>query len=447
MMFSFSGPAEVRGFYQRIRDFIQPILILVFMVAPWVSINNQPLILLDFFNRHFVLFGVVFFSHDAPLIFFVVILVILAIFILTALFGRIWCGWSCPQTVFIHGLFNKIEKIILGSYTERYSFFRSEDTINRKAKILTVYAVFLIFCWLLAHSFGAYFLGAKVVTQYIIDGPTAHLRAFSILGVLTAVLFFNFTFFREKFCFFICPYGRFQNSLLDHNSLVVFYDTDRGEPRGNIKQQDKQSQLGDCVDCNRCVRVCPTKIDIREGFQLECIACGKCIDACNEVMHKTNRPKNLISYETGDRKKVTFLRFRLVLYISLFILFFSSLIIMLSHRTTIDFNVARGQLGPFSARLENNQRILQNKIFLHLKNQTGRMLLSTVTLSEDNIKSGYKLLTPAAEITLQPEQDLTIPAFIEIESSLFLSDKSEIQIVINDGKSSILRTIKFVRVE
>lgn len=446
--YSFAGPAEVRGFYQNLRDILQPFLILIFLGAPWVRINQQPLILFDIFNRHFIFFGFSFFSHDAPLLFYLVILVILSIFIVTTLFGRLWCGWSCPQTVFIHVLFNKIEKLVLGSYTKRALLFNSEDSLFKKYKILIVYAIFFTFCWILAHSFMAYFLGSEVVTQYIQEGPAQHLNAFVVLMTMTCVLFFNFAFFREKFCFYICPYGRFQNALIDSNSLVVFYDTLRGEPRGKVsKNQEDSIEKGDCVDCKRCVAVCPTKIDIREGFQLECIACGKCIDACNEVMYKTQRQASLIRYETGDHKKINLTRFRLALYFLLVVIFLGGLVWTLNQRNPIDFNVSRSHSNPFSHRIEKGKKIIQNQIQLHLKNQTNSWIKASITLSDQNKNDGYQISTPVVELQLAGEQDLKTIAFIEIEESRCDLNKKDIQIILQAGPVKLLRTISFIKAE
>lgn len=444
-MYSFSGPAEVKGHYEKIRSILQPVLIFIFVLMPWISINGQPLILMDIFNRHFVFFGETFFSHDAPLIFFVLILTLLSIFIVTAIFGRLWCGWSCPQTVFLHAVFNKIERLMLGKYTERFLFYKSEDTLKKKLKVLSVYFVFLVICWILAHSFVAYFLGAKVVTQYIQDGPGSHFQAFTVLSIMTGVLFFNFAFFREKLCFYVCPYGRFQNALLDRNSLTVFYDSVRGEPRGKASPQS--TDLGDCIDCHRCVRVCPTKIDIRNGFQLECISCGKCVDACNEVMAKINRPKFLIRYETGNQKKITLMRFRLALYGILFVVFFVGFVWVLSHRSPVDFNIVRSHMAPFSVRTENQNKIIQNQIVLHLKNQTASELVTHMSLSAENIENGYMLSTPALDMKLDIGQDIQIPAFIEIEESRYKIDKNNIEIILEADKNQIIRNIKFIRVE
>lgn len=448
-MYSFSGPAEVRGFYQKIRDILQPILIIIFIVAPWITINNQPLILFDIFNRHFVFFGFTFFSHDAPLLFFLLILVILIIFIVTAVYGRVWCGWACPQTVFIHALFNKIEKLILGNFSKRHVFYKSPDSFTKKIKILSVYFVFLVISWILAHSFAAYFLGEKVVTQYIVDGPKMHLTSFIILTSITGVLFFNFAFFREKFCFFICPYGRFQNSLIDTNSLVVFYDFIRGEPRGKLSSSDagQPADKGDCIDCHRCVNVCPTKIDIRQGFQLECISCGKCIDACNEVMHKVKKQPYLIRYETGDQKKMSLMRFRLALYVLLFAVFSGGFAWTLSHRNPIDFNMSRAHASPFNIRNDGLNKIIVNQIQLHIKNQTGSVIKFTLALSDKNISDGYKLSTPASSLELQSEQDIKIPAFIEIDEKLFSTTANKIELTLKANGTTLIRTIQFIRIQ
>lgn len=446
-MYSFSGPAEVKGRYQKLRSLLHPILILVFLVMPWISIHGQPALLFDIINRHFIIFGFTFFSHDAPLLFFLAILLILSIFIVTALFGRLWCGWSCPQTVFLHGLFNQVEKLILGPYTKRFIFYKSGESFGKIFRILSVYVIFFILSWILAHSFVAYFIGAQAVTRYIIEGPSAHLSSFVVLLVMTTTLFLNFAFFREKLCFYVCPYGRFQNALIDSNSLTVFYDVARGEPRGKLSAATAAGKKGDCIDCNRCVSVCPTKIDIRQGFQLECIACGKCIDACNEVMTKVKQPPNLIRYDTATNKPITFKTFRLGLYAILFVIFLGALIFSLAGRSAIDINITRAHLNPFSSRFENGKKIIQNQILIHLKNQTANQLQMELQLSKQNQDQGYHILTPAMKLNLEPDQDVKTPAFVEIEDGLYVPGKNEIQVQIKAGPTLIERSIQFIKVE
>ena len=446
-MSSFAGPAEVKGKYQTIRDWLQPFLIVIFLATPWLKIGQQPVLLFDFINRHFVVFGVSFFSHDAPLLFFLVILLILAIFTVTAVFGRQWCGWSCPQTVFLHAVFNKVENWIMGTYSKRTLFYRGVGGSSKNVKVVFLYAVFLIICWLMAHSFVAYFVGPEVVTHYLSDGPSRHLQAFTVLMLMTATLFFNFTFFREKLCRSVCPYGRFQNTLIDTNTVVVFYNALRGEPREKNRRASGEPDRGDCVDCNRCVSVCPVKIDIRQGFQQECISCAKCIDACNEVMKKTNRQPFLIRYATGDGQKITLKRFRLVLYAGLMLIFTVALIWSLNIRSEIDFGLSRSTRQPFSVRVDQNVKIFQNRFQLHLKNQTQQVLNVSIHLSDENIKSGFRLLSAASQLTLEPEQDLKTPAFIEIDEAALSKGDQTVQLILKHNNSTTSRSISFIGVE
>ncbi|MEK6627314.1 MAG: cytochrome c oxidase accessory protein CcoG [Bdellovibrionota bacterium] len=444
-MYSFAGPAEVSGKYQKIRNFIQPALIIIFLVLPWLKMNEQPVLLLDFFNRHFVFFGRSFFSHDAPLLFFLVILLVLSIFTLTAIFGRLWCGWSCPQTVFLHALYNKVEKFIMGTYAKRKVFYKEEVNLLKTFKIILLYTVFFSISWVLAHSFVAYFLGAETVTKYIFEGPTDHLKPFAVLMIMTAVLFLNFTYMREKFCYLICPYGRFQNALIDRNTLIVLYDKLRGEPRGKTSIQNIDK--GDCVDCSRCVTVCPVNIDIRNGFQQECIACGKCIDACNAVMKKLNNQPYLIRFETGDQKKITLKRFRLVLYAGLILIFSSALVWTIVNRGNIDLTITRASGAPFSARLNEGHKIFQNQFLIHMKNQTAKSIDVNIELSEQNIKDGYVLLSAINKMQLNPEQDLKTPVFIEIEKSKFSSSQHTLEIILQSSESIVQRKIDFIGLE
>lgn len=454
-MYSFAGPAEVKGKYQIIRDLLHPVLLFIFIAMPWIRFRGEPLLLLDFWNRHFIIFGSVFYAHETPLLFFVVILLVLAIFMVTALFGRLWCGWSCPQTVFLHAVYNRVERWILGPYTKRILFYKDDnDSFVKKLKILLVYAIFLLISWALAHSFAAYFLGATTITNFIKDGPSAHTTTFFVCLGITLALFFNFSFFREKLCMYVCPYGRFQNALIDRNTLVVFYDQIRGEPRGKISSKPSLSTVdkGDCVDCRRCVTVCPAKIDIRNGFQLDCISCGQCVDACNDVMKKMGRSQHLIRFETGDQKPVTLKRFRLALYALLILLFLTGFVWSLLLRTNVDLSISRSHTNPFSVRIavENSleRKILQNQILLHIKNQTQSPLDFKLSLGEENEKQGFRLVSPALSVSLDPGQDLKTTAFVEIDAHGFTGE-SDIVILghSQNHNEELKRVIKFIRPE
>lgn len=437
-MSAYSGPAEVKGFYQKIRDLLQPVLIILFVAAPWIQIRGEPMILFDIVNRHFVFFGSTFYSHEAPLLFFLAILLVLSIFLVTAVFGRLWCGWTCPHTVFLNAVFNRVEKWILGSYAQRQLFYKSEDSVKKKTKILFLYLAYLVICWVLSHSFVAYFVGAGTITSFILEGPHLHMSTFLLCSAMTIVLFFNFAFFREKLCLYICPYGRFQNALIDRNSVVVRYDQMRGEPRSKMASYD--SDKGDCVDCRRCVSVCPAKIDIRDGFQLDCISCGQCIDACDAVMTKMKRPERLIRYETGNQKPITLKRFRLALYALLIVLFTFGLVWSLYQRHDIDIAINRSHMMPFSSRMEGEKRILQNQIQIHLKNQSQKIQQIRLTVSE-----GFILSSPAVELKLEPQQDLKTTAFIEIPAEQYSFDNNEVTITLKADDLELKRALKFIR--
>lgn len=440
---AYTGAAEVKGFYERIRNTLQPILIVLFLVAPWIQIQGQPLFLLDFFDHRLIFFGTTFYSHEAPLLFFLIILIVMIIFLVTALFGRLWCGWACPQTVFINTVFNRIERLIIGTYAQRILFYKSEDSLKKIVKLLSLYSVFLALCWVLSHSFVAYFLGANKITAFILDGPMAHKSTFIVCTIMTGVLFFNFAFFREKLCIYVCPYGRFQNALIDQNSLVVSYDQIRGEPRSKISTYT--AEKGDCIDCRRCVNVCPVKIDIRDGFQFDCIACGQCIDACDAVMKKLNRPERLIRYETGDQKPVTLKRFRLGLYTLLILLFSLGFAWSLYSRAPIDMTLSRAHQLPFTSRIEDGRKILQNQIQLHIQNQTQTPLRIRLLLSPENQADAYKISSPANDMLLEPGQDIKTSAFIEISAEQFVLDKNEVTLILRTNDSELHKHLKFIR--
>lgn len=444
-MYPFAGPAEVKGFYQNIRKVLQPILIFIFIMLPWLRYQEKPFFLLDILRRHFIVFGFSFYSHDTPLLFFLIILVVLSIFMVTAIFGRLWCGWTCPHTVFIHAIFDRLEKLVMGLYSSRRTSYKLDQGFKKNFKLGLLLSLYFLTCWILSHSALAYFIGSENTLNYISEGPSKHFPTFFTLMLVTGLLFFNFAFFREKTCLYICPYGRFQNSLIDSNTLTVFYDKMRGEPRGPVSRVSMDK--GDCVDCNRCVNVCPVKIDIRVGFQMECISCAKCIDACNEVMHKTHRKPHLIRFETADQKPASLKRFRLGLYLLLIILFSGGFIWSLSHRSELNFEFSRAHTSPFSSRLDQGNKIIQNQLQLHIKNQTIQEVTVTLDLSESDKLKGYRIMSLASNVVLQPEQDLKTTAFIEIDEKLYDRGYNQITVILRSSHATIEKPFQFIRVE
>ncbi len=306
-------PADVQGRFTVSRRLFALCLIAVYILLPWIPINGNPAVFLDVENRRFHLFGLTFLAQDLWLAFFVVSGVGFALFYLTALFGRLWCGWACPYTVFLEHVVRRLERWIEGDAASRRRIdiapWNSAKILRRGLKLLT----FFLASFVIAHFFLAYFVSLPKLWKMMMHNPQEHWLAFSVVMFLTVVLFFCFAWFREQFCIVLCPYGRIQSALTDDHTLTVGYDKGRGEPRGKAGSPG----AGDCINCQRCVQVCPTGIDIRNGLQLECIGCSACIDACNEIMTKLDRPTGLVRYDSMQGlqgKKTRWIRPRIVAY-------------------------------------------------------------------------------------------------------------------------------------
>jgi cytochrome c oxidase accessory protein FixG len=270
-------------------------LMAVFSLLPWLRLHGKPPILLDVMTRQFTFFGTTFRPTETLLVAALLAIVFLGVFLATAVLGRVWCGWACPQTVYLEFLYRPIERWIGGGRGRQVPGWRR----------VLVYAVFLVVSAHLANTFLAYFVGTDRLVQWTIANPSAHPTAFAVFAVVTGLMLFDFAFFREQLCTLVCPYGRFQSVLLDRDSLIVAYDPRRGEPRGGLSQRKVRSGAGEpsgqCIDCSWCVQVCPTGIDIRNGLQMECIHCTQCIDACDAVMDRTHQPRGLIRYASQRR--------------------------------------------------------------------------------------------------------------------------------------------------
>ncbi len=280
---------------------------------PWIQINGFPAVFLDVAARRFHLFGWTFVAQDMWLLFFLISGLGFTLFFVTALFGRIWCGWACPQTVFLDHVYRRIERWIEGDAVKRRALEAAPISAEKIFKRGVKHALYIIVSLTITHLFLAYFVSLKELWAMMHDAPLEHWSAFAFVVVFAGALYFNFAWFREQLCIVICPYGRLQSAMIDDDSMVIGYDSKRGEPRGKLNSAD----TGDCVDCNRCVQVCPTGIDIRQGLQMECIGCTACIDACDDVMTRIHKPKGLIRYDSQNHfaGKVThLLRPRTILY-------------------------------------------------------------------------------------------------------------------------------------
>jgi len=307
-------PRLSSGRFLNARRAVGYLLMLLFTALPYTKINGKPAMLFDIPRREFTLFGATFLPTDTLLLALLLLAIFIGIFLMTALFGRIWCGWGCPQTVYMELLYRPIERLLEGP---RY---RSGGKASiHPLRQIGKYAAFLVVSVYLAHTFLAYFVGVDRLAQWVRQSPFEHPTAFLVMAGTTALMMFDFCYFREQVCTLMCPYGRFQSVLLDRKSLIISYDPRRGEPRGRMTRREKEGERtkGDCIDCGLCVVTCPTGIDIRTGLQMECIGCAQCIDACDAVMAKIKRPLGLIRYssqeaiETGNSR---LLRPRVIIY-------------------------------------------------------------------------------------------------------------------------------------
>jgi cytochrome c oxidase accessory protein FixG len=358
-------PRLSKGVLWKRRRALAYFLIVFFVVLPHLRINGKPLILLDIAARKFIFFGHTFLPTDTLLLALFMLGVFVSIVLATAFAGRVWCGWACPQTVYMEFLFRPIDRLFEGTAGKGGKPKKKPTGLMAVAR----YALYLILCMLLAHTFLAYFVGTDRLATWIRSSPLEHPTAFLVMAATTGLMLFDFLFFREQLCLIACPYGRFQSVMLDRQSLIVAYDTNRGEPRQKGRR-DEGSTAGDCVDCNQCVVVCPTGIDIRNGLQLECVNCTQCIDACNNVMDRVGKPRGLIRYSSQDAlagKPPKMLRVRTLAYPLLLIAVASAFLIVLSTKYAFDANLMRGRGNKFQQIAPG---IITNNFLLRLNNRT-----------------------------------------------------------------------------
>ncbi|GAA4438469.1 cytochrome c oxidase accessory protein CcoG [Bremerella cremea] len=362
-------PRVSLGKYWHARRIVGFALIAIFVAIPHVRLNNKPLVLLDITERQFTIFGYTFLPSDTLLLALLMISVFLTIFLLTALLGRVWCGWACPQTVYLEFVYRPIERFFMGTSGRGGVPSKSVPAYRKVA----MYAVYLVLSMALAHTFLAYFVGTDRLRQWVTQSPFEHPGPFIVMALTTGLMMFDFVFFREQLCLIACPYGRFQSVLLDRNSLIVAYDHVRGEPRGKRKQGQElpivEEPQGDCIDCKLCVRTCPTGIDIRDGLQMECVHCTQCVDACDEIMTRINKPTGLIRYssqeaiETGVQR---FLRPRVFIYPTLLAIVVSILAYNIINKKSFDVTLIRGFGLPYSV---NDAGQIENRLQVKLVNR------------------------------------------------------------------------------
>ncbi len=297
-------PKKPKGYYHNLRIGFTFLLLGLLFAGPFITISGRPLLLLNVFERKFVIFGQAFWPQDFFLLALLGITFFVFVILFTVVFGRLWCGWACPQTLFMEMVFRKIEYWIEGDANQQRKLNSKPWNFEKIRKKGLKHLIFLSIAILIAHTVMSYLIGIEQVKEIVSQSPATNMAGFTGMLFFTGLFYWVFAYLREQACVAICPYGRLQGVLLDNKSIAVMYDWLRGEPRGKIsKKTSDSSDKGDCIDCKLCVHACPTGIDIRNGTQLECVNCTACIDACDEVMLKVNKPKGLIRYASYDSIK------------------------------------------------------------------------------------------------------------------------------------------------
>ncbi len=408
-------PKKPVGRFYKYRTYVSWFLLAFLLGAPFVKINGNQFLMFNILERKFNIFGFPFWPQDFHLLVVSMILGVVFIALFTVIYGRVFCGWVCPQTIFLEMVFRKIEYAIDGDRGSQIRLKKQKWNPDKIRKRILKHSIFFIVSFIIANVFLAYLVGSDRLFEIITDNPLNHLSGLISLLIFTAVFYFIFAWFREQVCVIACPYGRLQSVLLDNKSIVVAYDYKRGEKdagRAKFKKNEDRPSTGkgDCIDCHQCVDVCPTGIDIRNGTQLECVNCTACIDACDFMMDKVDLPKGLIRFASEDNiakgKKPVFTA-RMKGYTAVLVILTGLLIGMLFLRNDVEATILRlpGQLYETK---ENN--IISNVFTYKLINKTMDQI--------DNVS--IKLLSHEGQVNLVGDTHLVVPKQQMSEGTLFI---------------------------
>lgn len=401
-------PQKPKGKMHSRRVGVTILYLILFFGLPFVKVAGHPVFLINILKRKFILFGQIFWPQDFFIFALGMILFIVFIALFTVVFGRVFCGWACPQTVFMEMIFRKVEYWIEGNGNEQRMLANAPWNTDKVIKKVSKWVIFWLMSFVIANTFLAYIIGIDELGKLVTEPLSDNLGSFVALVIFTTVFFFVYNWMREQVCTVICPYGRMQGVLLDRDSVIVAYDYKRGEPRGKIKKNEERA-IGDCIDCNQCVRVCPTGIDIRNGTQLECTNCTACIDACDHMMEAVGMPKGLIRYASESNiaeKRPWKFTWRMKGYSVVMVLLLAALAFLLASRSDVGVTLLRSS-GQLFQEQPNNQ--LSNLYNYKALNKTFKD--KEIELRPDNFKG---------TITLVGETHLTVPKDGTAAGTLFI---------------------------
>lgn len=426
---------SVQGLFQRIRFFSLWALMGMYFLFCWLQIGGEPLILFDLPAREFHLFGTTFYPKDFILLSGMLIIAAFGLFFITTLFGRVWCGYTCPQTVWTF-IFMWVEEKVEGSRNKRMKLDKAPNSGAKIVKKSLKHAIWLAIAFATGLTFVGYFYPVRELT---IDLFTLQANgwAYFWVGFFTVATYSNAGWLREQVCLYMCPYARFQSVMFDEDTRVVSYDFNRGEPRGGRKKSASKEEkgLGDCIDCGQCVQVCPTGIDIRDGLQYECINCALCIDACDEIMDKMDYPRGLIRYTTEhelEGKTSKIMRPRTLGYGIALVLMIGALVFTLISRVPIELEALRDRGALYQM---NGRGMIENSYTLKIQNMTE--VPQTYNLSVSGLDSA-RLLSDT-QFRLSAGENLSLPAVVEVSPESLPDTNNDILFTITAEGNKDLR--------
>ncbi len=427
-----------KGKFYNIRTWVSWGFFALFFALPFIKLNGRPLFLFNIPDAKFIIFGKIFWPQDFFIFGLTMVTFIIFIVLFTAAFGRLFCGWICPQTIFMEMLFRKAEYLIEGDAAKQKLLNKSPWTAEKIRKKVTKHIVFYLLAFIIANFFLAYIIGMDELLKIISEPVTEHFVGFMAILIFSAVFYGVYAFFREQICTVICPYGRLQGVLLDRNSMIVAYDYKRGEPRSKYKKvQAAELNTGDCIDCFQCVKVCPTGIDIRNGTQMECVGCTACIDACDKMMDAVGRPRGLVRYASengiaeGNKLRYTG---RMKFYTIILVVLTGLLSALLLSRKDIDGTIVRtrGQLYQ-----ERGTDSISNLYNIKIINKTIKNIPVTLKLEGDFGKTGHVQLIGSENILLKEEDQASGSFFIVLPKNVIDKRKLRLKIGLYEGDKKV----------